>query len=218
MTEVPPTRPSLLLRLSDSGDTAAWGQFIAMYEPALYRYARSKGWQDADARDLVQSVLAALSQRVGDWDPSAERGSFRGWLFRVARHASIDAFRVQQRRRMASIAEVGADSGRSHLSEAGSDFAVPLSADALAAPDSDSELVREYRREVFKQAAAEIKQEFQPKTWQAFVWTHLEGRTIDETAQSLAMSRASVYAARSRIVARLREKVNELSAADEDSL
>lgn len=214
MRDIPSTRPSLLLRLSDGGDTAAWLQFVALYEPALYRFARSKGWQHADAEDLVQTVLTSLAQKVGEWDTSQQKGSFRGWLLRVAQNASIDAFRARQRRKVAlfsahdKVVNDGSGDPNDGLEH-------PLPQHELSAPEdfvtqSDSGLIQEYRRELLQQGAEAIRSEFQEKTWLAFVWTHLEGMSVDEAAQGLGLSKASVYAARSRIVARLRSKVREM--------
>jgi len=42
------TRASLLLRLRAADDTVAWYDFVCIYEPVIYRIARSRGLQDAD--------------------------------------------------------------------------------------------------------------------------------------------------------------------------
>src|SRR5262249_10656546 len=71
MAEIPATRASLLLRLRDLEDEAAWTEFIALYGPLVYGYARKQGLQDADAADLSQEVLATVAGAVGrlDYDP-----------------------------------------------------------------------------------------------------------------------------------------------------
>ncbi len=52
MDETPKTRPSLLVRIRDPQDERAWREFLDIYEPLIYRLARRKGFQDADAREL----------------------------------------------------------------------------------------------------------------------------------------------------------------------
>ena len=39
----PTTRRSLVLRLRDPRDEAAWAEFVEIYEPLVYRLARKKG-------------------------------------------------------------------------------------------------------------------------------------------------------------------------------
>ena len=60
MKEAPETRHSLLLRLQTTCDQQAWDEFVAIYEPLVYRLARAKGLQHADALDLSQEVLNLL--------------------------------------------------------------------------------------------------------------------------------------------------------------
>src|SRR5262245_18265134 len=91
MTELPETRDSLLVRVADPADAGAWRELAAIYRPAVYRLARRRGLQDADADDLAQRVLVAISRKIGEWRPAAPRGSFRAWLAVVARNLAINA-------------------------------------------------------------------------------------------------------------------------------
>src|SRR5262245_33915766 len=86
MTSSPITRGSLLVRIRDAGDREAWGQFVDLYAPLVYKFARRRGLQDADAADLTQVVLQAVARarKRLEYDPA--RGSFRSWLFTVARN------------------------------------------------------------------------------------------------------------------------------------
>src|SRR5438094_9783703 len=84
--ESPPTRVSLLVRLRDGEDRDAWGQFVQLYAPAIYGFARGRGLQDADAADLMQDVLRSVAGAFGRLDYDPRRGSFRGWLYTVTRN------------------------------------------------------------------------------------------------------------------------------------
>ena len=72
MAATPNTRASLIARLSDSQDVEAWQEFVEIYLPLLYRLARRKGVQHADAEELGQEVLIAVSRAIHRWEPDPE--------------------------------------------------------------------------------------------------------------------------------------------------
>src|SRR5690348_15651765 len=102
MTLTPSTRASLLLRLRDPHDHEAWVEFVAIYEPVIYRLLRRHGLQDADSRDVMQELLLAVGRTIDRWDPAKETGSFRGWLRRVARNLVINWLKHPDRRVVAT--------------------------------------------------------------------------------------------------------------------
>src|SRR5579884_3833208 len=83
MAEIPATRASLLLRLRDPQDGTAWQDFVDLYVPVVYGYARKQGLQDADAADLTQDVLCAVAGAVGRLEYDPAKGAFRNWLFTI---------------------------------------------------------------------------------------------------------------------------------------
>jgi RNA polymerase sigma-70 factor (ECF subfamily) len=192
MSRGPDTRASLLLRIRNPRDEQAWVEFQAIYEPLVYRLARRKGFQDADAHELTQEVLLAVANAIPRWDPDPARGSFRAWLFRIARNLMVN-FLAREQRHPRGVGDT--------------DFARWL--EDQPAPDGaeSAYFERECRRETFRWAAEQVRGEFHDVTWQAFWQTCVEGRGIPEVAKSLALSVGSVYVARSRVMARLREKI-----------
>ena len=192
----PTTRRSLVLRLRNAEDQAAWAEFVQLYEPLIYRLARRKGLQDADARDLCQDVLSAVADAVGRWDPDPTRGRFRAWLFRIARNLLVN-FLARQRRHAGG-------SGRSSVQEL-------LEAQPAGDDGAEAEFAAELRRRAFRWAAEQVRVEFTEPTWQAFWKTGVEGRPVAAVAAELGLSPGAVYVARSRVLARLRERVAQLT-------
>jgi RNA polymerase sigma factor (sigma-70 family) len=194
MAELPMTRPSLLVRLRDACDKEAWRQFVNVYSPVVYGYARKRGLQDADAADLTQEVLRTVSEAVGRLDYDPRRGSFSGWLFTLAHHRLHD-FLAGQRRH-------GRGSG---------DSAMQQVLEAQPARAEDSALwAREYQQRLFRLAVEQVRPDFHPATWQAFWQTAVEGQCGKTVAQQLGMSVAAVYLAKSRVMARVRKQVQQL--------
>jgi RNA polymerase sigma-70 factor (ECF subfamily) len=193
----PTTRQSLVLRLKNREDQEAWTQFVEIYEPLIYRLATGKGLQDADAQDLCQDVLRAVSSAIERWDPDPAKGSFRGWLFRIARNLLVNFLAGQARQARGS--------GRTSIHEL-------LQERPAADPRAEAEYADEFRRRAFQWAAERVKNEFTNTTWQAFWKTGVENQSIALVATELGLSDGAVYIARSRVLARLRQRVLELSS------
>jgi RNA polymerase sigma factor (sigma-70 family) len=80
------TRPSLLVRIRDAGDDAAWVTFVTIYGPLVYRYACRRGVQDADAADVTQDVMNKVAGTIRSFEYRPDRGRFRDWLLTITRH------------------------------------------------------------------------------------------------------------------------------------
>ena len=168
---------------------------MAIYEPLVYGLARRKGLQDADARDLCQEVFRTVAQAIDRWDPDPARGSFRGWLSRIARNLLVN-FLTRRPYRLRG-------SGSTSVQEL-------LEAQPADDPSATALFEAEYRRRLFRWAAEEVKSEFAPKTWHAFWQTAVEGRPPADVAAELGLSVGAVYIARSRALARLRHRIDQL--------
>ena len=192
MADSPLTRASLLVRIRDARDGAAWSQFVALYAPLIYGHARKHGLQDADAADLTQDVLRAVAGAINrlDYDPS--RGSFRGWLFTIVRNKLRNHLQTKGRQTPGS----GATSAIRLLEQ-------------QAAPEED-QWEADYQRQLFSWAVERIRSEFQEKTWQAFWRTAVEGKSGKDVAAKLQMTVAAVYLAKGRVLARLKEEIEQV--------
>ena len=200
MEDVPNTRHSLLLRLRGGQDAKAWSEFVAIYEPLVYRLVRKRGFQHADALELTQEVLLAVSRHIGRWDADPGRGSFRGWLSRVSRNLMVNLL-VNQRRHPRGVGNT--------------DFQRLLAEQIDPACDESREFELEHRRCLFRWAAAQVRDEFRPATWEAFWKTCVDGLSVPKVAKELGLSAGAIYVARSRVMARLKTSVDEMQKREE---
>jgi RNA polymerase sigma-70 factor (ECF subfamily) len=191
MADIPATRASLLVRLRDPRDGAAWGQFVDLYGPLIYGYVRKQGLQDADAADLSQDVLAAVAGAVGRLSYDPARGRFRNWLFTVVR------------RKLANWRR-----DRPYRAEGGDDTSTEKLLEHWAAPaEEEAEWDAEWEQRLFAWACEQVRSGVTAATWQAFWRTAIDDQPGKQVAADLGLTVAAVYRARSRVLARLRELI-----------
>jgi RNA polymerase sigma factor (sigma-70 family) len=195
MSEIPVTSASLLVRLRDAHDEAAWSEFVHLYAPLVYGYARKQGLQDADAADICQEVLGAVANGVGRLDYDPARGAFRNWLFTIVRRRIAD-WRLARERQPAG-------SGDSSTHQVLDEIAAAAETDAWE---------QEWEQRLFLWACAQVRPEVSASTWQAFWRTAVEGERGKLVAADLGLSVAAVYHARSRVRARLIELIRTASS------
>jgi RNA polymerase sigma-70 factor (ECF subfamily) len=192
MAELPSTRPSLLVRIRDLRDQEAWRQFVDIYGPVIYGFARQRGLQPADAADLVQEVLRAVAAAAGRFEYDPRKGSFRSWLYTVARNKLHDWMSARGRQCSGS-----GDTGVQDLLE------------EQPAPQDDALWDEQYRQQLLTWAAERVRSHFEDSTWQAFWQVAVEGRVPKEVAAGLGLTLAAVYMAKSRVLAALKNEIRE---------
>lgn len=194
---LPGTRQSLLVRLSKQHQPS-WFEFAEVYEPFLRNLVRRHGVPDSDCEDVVQQIMLGVTKSLDSFSDDGRPESFRRWLNVVARNAAIK-FMTGERKRSQAAGGTDMLAAFQNLSNDESD----LKEQDLAG----------YRRELIVWAAESVKNEFQPNSWAAFRETMINHRSVDEVASELNVSAGSIYMSRSRVLARIRQKV---SAVEQD--
>jgi RNA polymerase sigma-70 factor, ECF subfamily len=185
----PSTSITLLQRVRQATDHAAWERFVELYTPLLYRWAARMGLADDDAWDVVQEVFVALVRELPRFEYDAQKRNFRGWLKTITIHRCQERFRVRQ----------------PTLADAAGESAAPLSPDAV-----EEFWEREYREELVRRACELMKSDFEETTWRV-CWEHaVNGRTASEVAAEFGISENAVYLAKFRVMRRLRQELEGL--------
>lgn len=170
------------MRAANRGDTVSYHRLLTAITPVLRKVVRARGAAlgPEGCEDVLQDVLLAIHSKRHTW---REDAPLRPWLYAIARHKVVDAFRARGRHVEASI----------------DDFAEGL----VAADGPDPTEGRDMEKVLGKlePRAAEIVRAF-----------GLKGETTAETAARLDMSEGAVRVALHRAlktIVRLRERMIE---------
>lgn len=196
----PLTRASLLVKIRDGNDQLAWQEFVTLYGPVVYGFARKRGLQDADAADLMQDVMRSIATAIKRLDYDRKQGTFRGWLFTITRNKVFNFLSAR------SIRPRGTgDTATNRLLDTQPDE-----------HDGADTWELEYQRRLAAIAMERVKGEFQEKTWRAFWLTAVEGTAVAEVAGQIGLSPGAIYVAKSRVLARLKDEIETLRRQEED--
>jgi RNA polymerase sigma-70 factor (ECF subfamily) len=178
------THISLLTRLSEGVDPAAWKEFHDRYVDLLRGFARRYGLQPADCDDIAQDVLLALSRSMGGFKYDPAKGKFRSYLKTLGLRTIFRNLRQKRDHKALEEDELGTD-------RAGAD------------PGVEAMWEDEWRQYHVRQAMRRLEPEFNEKDRMAVSQYAMAGRPAAETAEALGMSMDQIYQAKSRILRRL---------------
>lgn len=192
------TSLTLLGRLRHSpADQVAWADFVQRYSPLLAGWCQKWGLQEADAHDVTQNVLLALSRQMRQFEYRPE-GSFRSWLKTIAYRAWCDLLEQQSR--------PGGGTGDSAM--------LDLLQSVPAREAFMGKLEELCCAEVLDLAMTAVQKRVQAQTWEAFRLMAFEGLSGAEAAERLGMKVGTVFVASCRVEKLLREEIGRL---DEDA-
>jgi RNA polymerase sigma-70 factor (ECF subfamily) len=196
-----PTRSSLLERLKNWDDSQSWQEFFELYWRLIYSHARKAELSDAEAQEVVQDTVIAVSRRMRDFKYEPAQCSFKTWLFQIVNCRIADQFRKRKRHQV----------GREPLphDEAG----LPL--EAIAAPrwlEPDAAWDQEWDQNLIDAALALARQRVDPRTYQIFHYRVILNHSAAETAHQLQTSRSRVHGATYRVKQLWKEELRRLQA------
>jgi RNA polymerase sigma factor (sigma-70 family) len=211
------TRASLLSRLRDPGDQAAWQEFAERYSDLILGYCRRRGLQATDAEDVRQLVLMSLSRSLGSggFRYSPERGRFRDYLGCTVRHA-IQRFNERHARGAAWLSlddELDGPAGASARSAGACRGAFPArSAEAT----SDPVWEREWMDHHFRMAMSALAETFDRQSIDVFNRI-MAGAQTSAICEEFSLSAEAVRKIKQRVLARVKELVATQVAAEDEA-
>lgn len=179
------TQPSLLSRVRDPANDAAWRELESKYRDLITRYCRVRGLQPADIEDVQQLVWVQLSKGIRGFSYDPAKGRFRDYLGRVVLSAISRHFRrpnIANRTLDTAVLAVTADHDES-------------------APDERWE--REWIDHHYRLALDKVRATFDSRSVEVFDRL-LAGAAVEETAKLFDLSTQAVHKIKQRIRDRLR--------------
>ncbi len=195
VSEASGSTSSGLIDLIRLGDTAAWQRLVSYYSPLVYSWCRRSEMRCSDAADVIQEVFLAAWRGLAGFRREESGETFRGWLRVIARNKIMDHFRRQSR----------------YPRSVGGGSALDQRFDVPDAGSADSHK-RGPLQSLFHQVFANVRTEFEPATWQAFLLTTVQGRSAAEAAEAaeeLGMSQGGVRQAKYKVLRRLHQELGD---------
>lgn len=204
------TRKSLIDRLDDWEDQAAWDEFYRTYWRLIHRVSLKAGLPNDEAFDVVQeTVLTIAKQWKKGKTYDAEKGSFKNWLMNVARWRIADQFR-KRGKNPAALAVASTFHFSDSDEPAGRGTAT---IERFADPKDDLEKVWdvEWSKNLTKVARDKVKEKVSPKQFQIFDCYVIKEWSATKVRQELGVSMAQVYLAKHRVGALMKKEVEALN-------
>lgn len=208
--ELPSLSSSLLDRVQKM-QPEAWSRLTSVFSPIVYRWSREAGLDAADSADVVQEVFIAVARNVSKFERKKEKASFRSWLATITRNKVRDRFRRIQR----GFNARGGTQALEHLNNLA--VSEPSFDDTAIIAGSVSDEVlsqvidhQQLETRIPAQVLQLVKANCDQNTWNAFWLTTAKEMPAADVARELGISIASVYQAKSRILRRIRTRMEEL--------
>lgn len=182
-------------------DDSAWQKMVDLYYPSVYAWCRQSGIDEHTAADVSQEVFRSVAGGLHHFHrdrsvDSSRKESLGAWIRTITRRRIADHFAATDEPR-----GFGGTTGQFWIGQ-------------IVDPAKQSSDTRSTSANLeLRSAVDRVRQEFEPRSWQAFWLVVVQQRPTQEVADSLQMSLNAIYLAKGRIMRRL----TELLQPDDDN-
>ncbi|MCG8403965.1 MAG: sigma-70 family RNA polymerase sigma factor [Phycisphaerales bacterium] len=183
------TRASLLVRIRNRGDSAAWTTFDGIYRPMLLRFAMACGLSHVDAEDVTQQCMTAIQEHIGSFEYDPEKGRFKAWLRTIVNNKVRNLLRDRKDRQAESR----------------------QFKDLPTQEDSPEEMFEKlWMQEHLWHCLRELQKDVEDQTYKAFQHYVIDQWPIDQVCRELNMKANHVYTIKWRMTEKVSAKMKEL--------
>ena len=189
------TRLTLIQKMQDGCNEAAWQEFVTIYRNYLYVVVRNMNVGHHDAEEIVQTVFTKVWDKIKGFQYLPEKGKFRHWLCSITRNTTIDCFRAKKDKRHQGDSEYA---DKNILAEEG-----------ITVSEVETMAEKEWVNYLANLALDLVKNEFSGSAVECFM-AHVQGKSIQEISKEMNIAENTVYVSCSRVKERIRKKIREI--------
>lgn len=180
-----------LLRDAQRNDPEAWKLLFDRYSSLIRFWCRKSGFTDDETDDVVQTAMTRVWVYLPKFRKDGEKAAFRRWLRTITITIIADRLRANGK----------------HPRAAGGSGAIDV-LNGIPEPDENSGDSKTHARNaaMMWEIMDFVEDEFQERTWRAFLMVCFEKKTSSEAAEALKMSPTAVRLAKARVLRRLRDE------------
>lgn len=197
-----PTRRTLLSRLRNLDDQESWRTFFNTYWKLIYGVATKAGLNSAEAQDVVQETVLAVTRNIGEFKYDPSHCAFKTWLLKVTRSRISNQFRTKNRHRAIHGSSGDAASGTALIEQ----IADPAESQLDAMWDD------EWEKNLMDAAISRVKRKVDAEQFQIFDFYVLKGWPVLKVSRTFGVSVGQVYLVKHRVAKLIKKEVQTLEA------
>ncbi|MDD7985213.1 sigma-70 family RNA polymerase sigma factor [Lentisphaera marina] len=195
MSDFAPTRITLIQRVKNPDDQAAWTDFCEYYSGFITMLLNKMKVPNSLHHDLTQELMLKLWKSIKSFDVDDSRARFRTWLGKVLRNSVIDYMRSENARKNREFRTGEEDNYFNILAGGNSDL--------------DKVIHQEWTDYMLNQAIEHLKSSFSGNAIEVFMMSS-QGNSVKEISQNLSIPANTVYVLRSRVKAKFMAELKQL--------
>ncbi|NQZ56191.1 MAG: RNA polymerase sigma factor [Lentisphaeraceae bacterium] len=191
------TRSTLLNRVKDPNDEAAWEDFVDFYHGFIQMILNKMRIAQSEREDLTQEIIIKLWASLQAFDLDNNRAKFRTWLSTVIRNTCLDYLQSTKSRKQREDNSAREDG----------EFAIF----SVIPSELDQIIDQEWAQYMLERVIEHLKQFFSGKAIDVFLLS-CENKSVDEISQLLDIPANTVYVLRSRVKNRFMAELKQFRA------
>ncbi len=199
------TRKSLIERLKQWDDQESCNAFFNIYWKLIYSAARARGLTDEEAQDVVQETVIGVREAMPGFKYDRKQGPFKAWLLRLTSSRIEDQLRKRSQMESFPTSSDGVAT-ESCFDRSGNSVTI----EGAIAADVEQIWDQEWENNLLEAAIERVKQQIDPKQFQLFDLSVLQGWTREKINSVLGIGSAKLFIARHLVAKSIKKELKHM--------